>query len=196
MNTILAFDQSLTSTGVCVLANNYRMSDTLTPKDLKGIPRLSWFSNQVRLLLEQTKPVAVVMEGYSFGSKFSQPHSLGELGGVIKLVINDWAESSPSTAFYLIPPTTLKKFVSGKGTSKKQEVLMHIYKRWGIEFSDDNKADAFALALAGWCLYYGMLPDPFGSTLNKEMAACLPVGLYEPLVVPSTPVRRRSRKAL
>jgi crossover junction endodeoxyribonuclease RuvC len=45
---------------------------------------------------------------------------------------------------------TLKKYASGKGTSKKQEMLLQIYKRYGVEFNDDNAADAYALArLAG-----------------------------------------------
>ena len=41
---------------------------------------------------------------------------------------------------------TLKKYAAGKGTAKKQEMLMQIYKRWGIEFNDDNAADSYALA--------------------------------------------------
>ena len=40
---------------------------------------------------------------------------------------------------------SLKKFATGKGNSKKQEVLMQIYKRWGLEFNDDNAADAYTL---------------------------------------------------
>ena len=45
---------------------------------------------------------------------------------------------------------TLKKYATGKGTAKKQEMLLQIYKRWGVEFNDDNAADAYALArLAG-----------------------------------------------
>jgi crossover junction endodeoxyribonuclease RuvC len=45
-----------------------------------------------------------------------------------------------------VPPMTLKKFASGKGNSKKQEMLLQMYKRWGIEFNDDNAADSYALA--------------------------------------------------
>jgi Holliday junction resolvasome RuvABC endonuclease subunit len=44
-----------------------------------------------------------------------------------------------------IPPMTLKKYATGKGTSKKQEMLLQIYKRWGVEFNDDNAADAYSL---------------------------------------------------
>jgi hypothetical protein len=36
---------------------------------------------------------------------------------------------------------TLKKYAAGKGTAKKQEMLLQIYKRWGLEFNDDNAAD-------------------------------------------------------
>ena len=41
---------------------------------------------------------------------------------------------------------TLKKYATGKGNAKKQEMLMQIYKRWGVEFNDDNAADSYALA--------------------------------------------------
>jgi Holliday junction resolvasome RuvABC endonuclease subunit len=48
---------------------------------------------------------------------------------------------------------TLKKYAAGKGNAKKQEMLMQIYKRWGLEFNDDNAADAYALGrLAGECV--------------------------------------------
>jgi crossover junction endodeoxyribonuclease RuvC len=40
----------------------------------------------------------------------------------------------------------LKKYATGKGTSKKQEMLLQMYKRWGVEFNDDNAADSYALA--------------------------------------------------
>jgi hypothetical protein len=45
-----------------------------------------------------------------------------------------------------VPPMTLKKYAAGKGNAKKQEMLLQIYKRWGIEFNDDNAADSYALA--------------------------------------------------
>jgi crossover junction endodeoxyribonuclease RuvC len=41
---------------------------------------------------------------------------------------------------------TLKKFAAGKGNAKKQEMLLQMYKRWGVEFNDDNAADSYALA--------------------------------------------------
>lgn len=52
----------------------------------------------------------------------------------------------------IVPPSTLKKFVLGKANkkgTKKAQMLLYIYKRWGIEFTNDNMADAYALAQYG-----------------------------------------------
>lgn len=43
-------------------------------------------------------------------------------------------------------PTELKKFITGKGNSKKQIIIQQVYKKYGVEFEDDNLADAFVLA--------------------------------------------------
>jgi hypothetical protein len=37
--------------------------------------------------------------------------------------------------------------VTGKGQGiPKSQMVLHIYKKWGAEFSDDNAADSYALA--------------------------------------------------
>lgn len=84
---------------------------------------------------------------------------LSELAATVKLflynhfngIVNYFPEPPQHLRTPLvIPPMTLKKYATGKGTSKKQEMLLQIYKRWGVEFNDDNAADSYALArLAG-----------------------------------------------
>jgi Holliday junction resolvasome RuvABC endonuclease subunit len=84
---------------------------------------------------------------------------LAELAAAVKLFLydhfngtNNYVEAADVTLRtpLVVPPMTLKKYATGKGTSKKQEMLLQIYKRWGVEFNDDNAADAYALArLAG-----------------------------------------------
>jgi hypothetical protein len=47
----------------------------------------------------------------------------------------------------IIAPTTLKKYVTGKGTGvQKNQMLLNVYKKWGVEFTDDNAADSYGLA--------------------------------------------------
>jgi crossover junction endodeoxyribonuclease RuvC len=48
--------------------------------------------------------------------------------------------------YKIITPGTLKKFTTGSGNAKKNLMLMKVYKRWGVEFADDNLADAYSLA--------------------------------------------------
>ena len=85
----------------------------------------------------------VAMEGTVLASQSALV--LGELSATVKLTL--WEANILPLQ---IPPMTLKKYATGKGTAKKQEMLLQMYKRWGVEFNDDNAADAYALArLAG-----------------------------------------------
>ena len=82
----------------------------------------------------------VAMEGYAYSSTMG--HKSGELGGMVKMVLLD-------LGLYpiLVPPATLKKYVTGKGTGvQKNQILLHTYKKWDVEFSDDNAADSYGLA--------------------------------------------------
>lgn len=83
----------------------------------------------------------VAMEGYAFGSQMA--NMLGELGGIVKLFIYKCVQVKP----LLVPPTSLKKYVTGKGTGvQKNQMLLYVYKKWDVEFKDDNAADSYALA--------------------------------------------------
>jgi len=83
----------------------------------------------------------VAMEGYAFGSQMA--NTLGELGGLVKLAVYD----RYGIQSLVVPPTNLKKYVTGKGTGvQKNQMLLHMYKKWGVEFTDDNAADSYALA--------------------------------------------------
>lgn len=81
----------------------------------------------------------IAMEGTVLASQSALV--LGELSATVKLTL--WEKSILPLQ---IPPMTLKKYATGKGTAKKQEMLLQIYKRWGVEFNDDNAADAYSLA--------------------------------------------------
>lgn len=115
-----------------------------------GVERLSdirtWLTEHLEYLEEQGAIIQdIAMEGTVLASHAALV--LGELSATVRLAIFDYFEDGDDRRFPLkIPPMTLKKYASGKGNSKKQEMLLQIYKRWGIEFNDDNAADAYALA--------------------------------------------------
>ena len=113
------------------------------------IDRLVWIRERLRKILVLTggfKSVTVAMEGYAFGTTMA--HMLGELGAVVKLACYEDLDGFEGKYPYIIPPTTLKKYITGKGTGvQKNQILLNVYKKWGVEFNDDNAADSYALAM-------------------------------------------------
>lgn len=110
----------------------------------KGIDRLEAIYHHMNSMLEEIGKEDIItdvaIEGYAFGSQMA--NMLGELGGVVKLALKGHGVYP-----LIIPPTTLKKYVTGKGTGiQKNQMLLHVYKKWGAEFTDDNACDSFALA--------------------------------------------------
>lgn len=143
----IGIDQSLTHSGVVVLTTSGDFKDELAIKSKnKGVKRL----NEIKDLLVEfycrnysgSAHLLVCMEGYSYGNMFGKAFELGELGGVIKC----WAGSG-----LIVAPTTLKKFITGKGKLEKgidkKDIIPRIVKeKWGFETKDDNIADAYGLA--------------------------------------------------
>jgi Holliday junction resolvasome RuvABC endonuclease subunit len=100
----------------------------------------------------ENTPIDVAMEGTVLASQAALV--LGELAATVKLFFFEhFFETNnyfPALDQVLrtplqVPPMTLKKYATGKGTAKKQEMLLQMYKRWGVEFNDDNAADSYAL---------------------------------------------------
>ena len=104
----------------------------------------------------------IAMEGTVLAS-----HSalvLGELSALVKLTIYDYFDDDIRFPV-MVPPMTLKKYAAGKGNAKKQEMLLQMYKRWGVEFSDDNAADSYALAR----LAAGIAKDKVEESVVEQM---------------------------
>lgn len=120
--------------------------EALNKFDGNGVDRLLKISGWLKELLSPyTDDLGeICMEGYSAGSRWGREKS-GELGAVVKMTLRT---STCNTCAYptIVQPTSLKKFVTGAGTGKKNVMLLGVYKKWGAEFTDDNKADAYALS--------------------------------------------------
>lgn len=156
----LGIDQSLT--GFALTAMNVAQPEAyetwVYKSPYNGVRRLAdirwWMESKFDFLdSQQCRVTDIAMEGTVLASHSAL--KLGELAAVVKLTIWDYFDGNLNavTPFeehirrpLQIPPMTLKKYAAGKGTAKKQEMLMQIYKRWGLEFNDDNAADSYALA--------------------------------------------------
>ncbi len=197
---IIGIDQSLTGTGVCVLTSNRVETRLLEPsKGLHPVHRLRWFRAEFRALLDPGNGAdprtLVVFEGYGYGAKNSHSHALGELGGVLKLALLDAGLEAA-----VVPPSVLKKFVTGKGNAPKDQVAKELFKRFGVDTLNNNEADAAGLAIIGLglrgALANGALPKAHLAALKEaERIPTLRQAGIAGQVVVSAPARPRPRAA-
>ena len=150
---IIGIDPSLVSTGYCTIDRHRRVLDQgrIETKKLRGPERLKYIKEELTHILYRFDNIDFVcIEDYSFGSQGRAVFQIGELGGVIRVLLYE------SIIPYIeIAPTCLKKFVTGKGNSKKDEVMLHVFKRWGFEAKNSDEADAYALAQMGIAIATG-----------------------------------------
>lgn len=89
----------------------------------------------------------IYIEGLSYGSNGK---AFSQLSGLYFFVLINLQNKFPLTEIKSIPPSTLKKFITGKGNSKKDLVLLNVYKKFGIEFNNSDLADSFSLAMLSY----------------------------------------------
>jgi crossover junction endodeoxyribonuclease RuvC len=148
---IASIDPSLTGTAVCILnAETNEIIELVTfkvPKDMVGIERLQWLVQKLNAFIKKHNPDEIFIEGYSFNSKGRSIVSLGELGGIYRMLLaRKWG------GYYEIPPNSLKKFITTKGNAKKELMLEKTFRKYGIgseTLKDNNQVDAYGLARFG-----------------------------------------------
>ncbi len=83
----------------------------------------------------------VVIEGFSYGSKGQGVSIQYGIGWILRYTLY-----KNNIDFIEVSPNTLKKFATGKGNAKKENMILPIYKRYGFEDDSDNIRDAYVLA--------------------------------------------------
>lgn len=154
--TVAGFDLSLTSTGYSVLQGDKILERGTVGGTYKDFRRLILITDGVQRLCNEHKPKMVCLEGYSFASRHKLA-DLGELGGLTKYFLYQLR-----VPFTIVSPNQLKKFITGKGTGKKNVVILHTFKQYGVEFDNDDECDAYVLARIAQAILNADL-----SSLNK-----------------------------
>lgn len=152
---VLALDLSLSATGVADALGTRTIKPTTT-----GVERLAEIRDEVLYVAgmahTHTKVDLVALEGYSYGSP-NRAHQLGELGGVVRLALH-----RAGLRWIVVPPSSVKKYASGKGNASKAEVLGAAIRKLDYAGFDDNEADALMLR--------ALVLDALGAPLVKMPA--------------------------
>lgn len=143
-------DFGLSKSGIVVIDDQFEIkSQNLIKVRSKGAQRLidieSAFDSIVRPFLSENQ-IDVFVEGYAYGAKY-QRESLAELGGVMRRYLH-----LAKLNFWVIPPTSLKLFVTGTGKASKNYMKKCTKEKWDEIFKSDDVCDAYGLARLGMCI--------------------------------------------
>jgi crossover junction endodeoxyribonuclease RuvC len=103
------------------------------------------------------------IEEISFGSTGSGADQLAALNYYIRVFMyqND-------IVYYTVPPTTLKKYITGSGQCKKNLMLKEVYKKWNVDYVDDNLCDAYSLSRFALDNYVKGTMEPYKKKVKEK----------------------------
>lgn len=143
----VGLDLSLTGTGLIVLNQDQKIIEQKlisTKSNMEIEERIMKIWDEIKFIENIIHRESIGIEGISYGSS-KNPIIFSELVALNFYVRIKLKENNINPI--IIAPTSLKKFVTGKGNIKKELMLKEIFKRWGADFNDNNLADAYALAM-------------------------------------------------
>lgn len=122
-------------------------------EDIRGIPRIKIILQTITDILNTISPAIVAIEGYAFASKGRSVFDTGEIGGLIRFLIQDYIDKSDAQ-FIEVSPTAVHKACSDKGNLKKDLVYRFCNARFGTNFDkkQEDEADSFIVAMLPWML--------------------------------------------
>jgi len=145
MAVYVGIDQSLRKIGVCVLQDGQIAALKLLkpPPRKRATPRLLDLRNQLYAYLKKyaSSIDGAAIEAQSLGS-VGDLDQLGQISGVAQIVLADLGVEEP----LLVPPATLKKFVTGYGQATKAQMMSATRNIWKVAIYQDDMCDAHGLA--------------------------------------------------
>lgn len=171
----IGIDQSETGTGIACVADTLHCLeyDFLPFKGVTGVRRIRMILARILDFVKRHQPDVIAMEGYAMNLRFrgmGRIIDLAELGGCIKVALWGAGYRDELGNFFVIPPTSNKKFAIGKGNATKEEMVEGVSRdaRYPFSHDNDNVIDAYALAVFALALA-GRYPLP----LTKEQEEAL-----------------------
>jgi crossover junction endodeoxyribonuclease RuvC len=140
----VGMDPSFTGFAIIVLDKDANIIEQkLFGSDSKGETedRLLELEKEFKFIPSIMSLHSVCMEGPAYASQGAFILQMGALHFMIRIMLK-----KKGVPFKVVAPGTLKKFVTGDGRAKKDLMLLKVYKKWGVEFENDNLADAYGLA--------------------------------------------------
>lgn len=138
---VVGIDPSLSATGI---AHWNGQLDTRPPrKGLTGVDRIRDIRAQLITVAQSAH--LVVIEGPAYSRQLGAGHH--EAAGLWWAIVD--IVHTRDIPYAVVPPTTLKKYATGRGNAAKPDMRMALYRRTGVDVGDDNEVDAAWLRAMG-----------------------------------------------
>jgi len=145
MISYIGLDLAFMNNGFCCVDEQgsiiYQEVITCPKSIVSDEEKLIFLFEKITKLIDEYLPEKVCIEGLSFGSNGRSVSQMGALHYLIRIFL-----FKLGIKYQIVPPTNLKKFVTGVGNCKKELMLLKTYKKFNVEFDDNNLCDAFCLA--------------------------------------------------
>lgn len=159
MRTIVGIDLSLRATGIAVWKPGVdSVSLFLLEAKSTDLDRIDGIVRQIKELL-QDETALVLLEGLAFMSNNGKASERAGLWWIIVYWL--WRRKQP---YVSVAPTRAKKYLTGRGNAKKDEILKEVFRRYRADLTDDNLADALNLC------HIGMAVDGHEETTTKHQS--------------------------
>lgn len=137
---VVAFDLSLTSTGIAVVEADGTAKVRRHMPKTKGYQRIRGIRDACLIAVGQLPAVADVLavEGPAFGAQGDAYHQLAGLWWHVTEALD-----STGIPLVVVPPASIKTYATGKGNATKDLVLAAAVRRFPeVDVNDNNEADA------------------------------------------------------
>ena len=147
----VGIDQSYTGFGLTAMTfDGFEYQTKVWKAPGTGVERLNSIYGWLVSEFEEMSVNGLAISNVAAESPVRMSHSAlisGELWAVVRLACYHSLKEKEARFPLQVAPSMLKKYVTGKGTGvQKNQMLLHTYKKWGVEFNDDNAADSYGLA--------------------------------------------------
>lgn len=124
MNIFMGIDQSYTSTGICVIKDDeVAYFDCIKTAKSNDVFHRCWeVTDKIRSLIKEHNPDYVSIEGLAFGMTGNATRDLAGL----QFSIITTAKYIDGVNIDIITPLSLKKFATGNGKAKKDDMMAAI----------------------------------------------------------------------
>ena len=175
--TIIGIDYSINGPSICVLGPSFKESlfyygstkkkSVFTHKNFHGhlfgkdyVNNITRYESLAKWAISAILPCVagtpkIAIEGYAFGASAGLIANIAENGGMLKyLLYKEWGVTPE-----IVSPSQLKKWWTGKGNAKKEDMAQALLEREGVDIRLEMMLDAFdspvsdvvdSYALARW----------------------------------------------